>query len=142
MAIVTNTEHRINIPHEQDESDGGPHWVEIRNLSGSEMDEAQQSKSMKVLEQMGHLLNGLKTPTKTPEELEDERNHRDDLDVRRIAYDPDILIKYALLSWSYTDELPSNPGAILDAVTRDWLWDTIVDENTRLPLVSLSGGLS
>ena len=39
MAVVTNTGNKVYIPHEASEADGGPHWVEIRKLSGCEMEE-------------------------------------------------------------------------------------------------------
>lgn len=141
MAVVTNTAHKVYSPHESSEADGGPHWVEIRNLSGSEMDEAQQAKSLRVMEQMGHILKDLQGIKKTPEQLEEEARTKNDIEVRRQVYDPDVLMRHALLSWSYGD-LPDNPGEVLDAVTRDWLWDTLVEENTRPPLLSLSGGQS
>ena len=133
MAVVTNTGHKVYIPHEQSEADGGPHWVEIRNLSGSEMDEAQQVKSIRILEQMGHLWGELRHHAP-----KSDKATKDSLEVRRHSYDHDVLIKHAPLACSY-GELPEQPGHVLDAITRDWLWDTIVDENTRSPLPSPSG---
>lgn len=141
MGIVTNTSHRVNIPHEQDESNGGPHWVEIRKISGSELDEAAQVKQLAVLRRVGSLIKDMQG-VKPPEDTEEERLRKNTLEVRRETWDPEVLIKYALISWSYTDTLPDNPATVLDAFTRDWLWETIVEENTRPPLPLLSGGLS
>jgi hypothetical protein len=141
MGIVTNTSHRVDIPHERDESNGGPHWVEIRKISGSELDEAAQTRQLSVLQRMGSLIKDMQG-VKAPDDTEEERLRKNTLEARRETWDPEVLIKYALVSWSYTDTIPDNPGAVLDAVTRDWLWETIVEENTRAPLPLPYGDLN
>ena len=137
MGLISGTAHKVHVPHEQSEADGGPHWVEIRKLSGSEMDEASQSQTKQVLERMGDMMSTLQgaAPTSTDEE-------KNSLAVRRMVYDPVILIRHALVSWSYNTEVPEDPGSELDNLTRDWLWETIVDENTSPPVPSPSGGQS
>ena len=136
MGLIQGTAHKVQVPHEQTEENGGPHWVEIRKLSGSEMDEASQSASAKVIERMGDMLATLQG-AKPPEQTDEEKNS---LLVRRASYDPDILIRHALVSWSYPEESSQDPGGQLDSLTRDWLWETIVDENTHPPVPLPSGG--
>tara|TARA_Y100000310_G_scaffold333905_2_gene412444 strand:+ start:15424 stop:15837 length:414 start_codon:yes stop_codon:yes gene_type:complete len=137
MGLISGTAHKVQVPHERSEADGGPHWIEIRKLSGAEMDEASHSQTTKVLERMGDMMGTLQgsAPTSTNEE-------KNSLAVRRMVYDPEILIHYALLSWSYREEVQENPGAQLDSITRDWLWEIIVDENTYPPVPSPYGGQS
>ena len=137
MALITGTAHKVYIPHEATEADGGPHWVEIRKLSGSEMDEAQASRMDTLMERMGNLMaqmNGMRTPS--------DNTDSDSVETRRQLYDPEVLIKHALVAWSYKVAIDGNPGAQLDAVTRDWLWNVIVEENTRPPASLPSGGPS
>ena len=134
MALITGTAHKVYIPHEDSKADGGPHWVEIRKLSGSEMDEAQASRMATLMERMGSLMtqmNGMRTPS--------DDTDSDSIETRRQLYDPEVLIKHALVAWSYGADIDENPGGQLDAVTRDWLWGVIVEENTRPP-ASLPGG--
>lgn len=135
MAIVTNTVHKVYIPHECSEADGGPHWVEIRNLSGSELDEAQRVTNIRIMDEFAHLMKDLPKPD--PDEKQNE-TAKNSLESRRQSYDPNVMMKHALVGWSY-GALPENPGAVLDAITRDWLWSLLTDENTRPPLLSLSG---
>ena len=137
MALITGTAHTVYIPHEASNDDGGPHWVEIRKLSGAEMDEAQASRMATLMERMGSLMtqmSGIRTPS--------EDADKDTIESRRQLFDPDVLIGYALVAWSYTTSIDGSPGAQLDAVTRDWLWDVIVEENTRPPVSSPGGGPS
>ena len=137
MGLIEGTYHKVHIPHEQTEEDGGPHWVEIRKLSGAEMDEASQSQTKQVLDRMGDVIGTLQGSAPTP--TDEERNS---LLVRRQVYDPEILIHHALRAWSYSQDVDGNPCGQLDAITRDWLWETIVDENTYPPVPLPSGGQS
>ena len=137
MALISGTTHKVYIPHETSEADGGPHWVEIRKLSGSEMDEAQASRMDTLMERMGGLMErmaGVRTPS--------DNVDADSIETRRQLYDPDVLIKHALVSWSYEADIDGSPGGQLDAVTRDWLWSVVVEENTRPPASLPSGGPS
>ena len=134
MGLIQGTAHKIQVPHEQSEANGGPHWVEIRKLSGSEMDEASQSQTTKVLERMGDMIATLQGTVREPTDKE-----KNSLVVRRMVYDPEVLIRHALVSWSYREEVGEDPGTQLDSITRDWLWETIVDENTYPPVPSPSG---
>jgi len=130
MGLITGTAHKVDVPHERSEADGGPHWVEIRKLSGSDMDEANHSATAKVLDRMGEVLNSLPSSAKPPTPTLEEQNS---MAIRRAVYDPVILIKHALMSWSYHEEIGPDPGSQLDSITRDWLWELIVEENTHPP---------
>ena len=128
MALIDKSPKRFDIPHELGE------WVELRLLSGSEMDKAQESATAKMMARMTEILSVMKSVPQTDTKADDS------ITARRIAYDPTILIEHALVSWSYSDEVSSDTIGQLDAVTRDWLWDTIVEKNTRPPVLSLGGG--
>jgi len=136
MGLIQGTAHKVQVPHEQTEENGGPHWVEIRKLSGSEMDEASQAQTQGILDRMGDMIGSLSSTT-PPTMTDEEKNS---LLVRRATYDPEVLIRHALVSWSYHEDKGPDPGSQLDAVTRDWLWETIVDENTHPPVPLPSGG--
>ena len=98
MALVDKTIKREYVPHEATEANGGPHWVDIRQLSGAEMDEAQDARTAKVLDRMGSMMAAL-------DKLPDPDRDKDSTEVRRQVYDPDILINHALQAWSYDDLL-------------------------------------
>ena len=137
MALIDNTTKREYVPHEPSEANGGPHWVEIRQLSGAEMDEAQDAKTAKVLDRLSTVIAGLQN-------LPDlgQTREKDSMEVRRQVYDPDILINHALQAWSYNEPLGEAPSKQLDAITRDWLWELIVEANTRPPVPSPGGELN
>lgn len=136
MALIENTKHKLQIPHEQTEENGGPHWVEIRKLSGAEMDKAKDAQMDKLLERADQIgaLQG-----KAPEQTDAEKNS---IEARRQVYEPGTLIQAALVAWSYPVDIGPDPQAQIDGMTRDWLWNTIVEENTRPPEPSPSGGPS
>ncbi len=130
MAIITGETIRYPIPHEPSQ------WVELKLLSGRQMDKAEQLADAKAIQSLGPVmqeLQGIDLPepkVKTPEQ---ERA------AWRDRYDPEFLIKTALAQWSYTDEVPDDPEEVLDGVTRDWLWEFIVEQNSRPPALSLGG---
>lgn len=127
MALVGNTSKREFIPHEAGE------WVEVRLLTGAEMDEAQDSQTKQVIAKLGDMI---------PSAIQNAQSNRqpdDSIQARKLAYDSAILLHYAITAWSYDDPVRDNPGAQIDALTRDWLWEIIVEMNTRPP-VSLPGG--
>ncbi len=130
MAIITNETIRHDIPHEPGE------WVELKRLSGSQMDKAEEIVGTKAIQRLGPVmqeLQGIDLPEPKQKTPEQERA------TWRERYDPEFLINEALACWSYSDAIPDNPGAVLDGVTRDWLWDTIVLVNTRPPESSPGG---
>ena len=127
MALIDKSPKRFDIPHELGE------WVELRLLSGAEMDSAQESATAKMMARMTDILSAMKSVPQT------ESKPDDSITARRIAYDPTILLGHAVLAWSYGAEVNSETVGQLDAVTRDWLWETIVEENTRPPVSSLGG---
>jgi hypothetical protein len=128
MALIDKTTRRAHIPHEASEENGGPHWVDIRQLSGAEMDDASEARTDKVLARMSSVIAGLQNVPDL-----DKRTDKESMEVRRQTYDPDILINYALQAWSYSEPLGETPSRLLDAITRDWLWELIVEANTRPP---------
>jgi hypothetical protein len=127
MALISRKARPLAVPGEDGE------YIEIRSLTGAEMDEAQESRTQKMLlrlEAMGDLVKNLPAQ---------EARAVDTLEARREAYDPDILIDHAVTGWSYQEPLNGAASQQLDARTRDWLWSVIVEANTRPP-GSLPGG--
>jgi len=134
LAIIDkNRSDRFDIPHEPGE------WVMLRKLSGSEMDEADQENTRKVMERLAPILKDLDSTQAQAQAAAQDPN---DIKTRRATYDPGVLIKHALVGWSYAEEPDGSPSDMLDAITRDWLWDTIVLENTRPPEIVPAGELS
>lgn len=133
MAIITDHSDKYEMPHEPGE------WVMLKKLSGSQMDEADQENTRKVMERLGPIIAALGPEAQRQGREQKAAEDPNDIKIRRAGYDPDVLIKYALAGWSYDEEPDGNPADMLDAITRDWLWDTIVLENTRSPEQSPGG---
>ena len=128
MALIDKSPKRSDIPHEPGE------WVDLRLLSGAQMDKAQDSATTKMMAKMSDVLPLMKSLPQSDSKPDDSIN------TRRISYDPTILLESALAAWSYAEDVSSDTIEQLDAITRDWLWDTIVEQNTRPPAPLLGGG--
>ena len=128
MAIITDETTRYMIPHEAIARE----WVELKKLSGAQMDDADQVNTAKAMERIGPIMAAL-GPDALKAQAQAKDEDPDDIKTRRAGYDPATLINYALLGWSYDEEITPENVSRLDAITRDWLWDTIVEENTRPP---------
>ena len=130
MAIITDESERYDIPHESGQ------WVELKKLSGRQMDKAEDLADARAIESLGPVMQGLQgidlpePKAKTPAQERAVWHER---------YDPEFLIKHSLVKWSYTDELPDDPESVLDGITRDWLWAFIVEQNSRPPALSPGG---
>lgn len=133
MAIITDHSDRYNHPHEPDQ------WVMLKRLSGAQMDEADYTNTTKVLERLGPIMAAMGPEATQQSQAQAKDQDPNDIKTRRSGYDPGVLIKYAVTGWSYPEEPDDNPADMLDAITRDWLWDTIVLENTRPPVSAPSG---
>ncbi len=133
MAIVTDESTRFPIPHEPDE------WMMLKRLSAVQMDIADQAGTAKVMERIAPIMAAL-GPDAPKQALADVAEaDPDDIKTRRAAYDPETLINMALTGWSYDEEVEYATVSQLDTATRDWLWDTIVQENTRPPAPAPGG---
>ena len=117
MALVGREIERVEIPHEDGQ------WVELRALSGAELDEAERRNTRRVLEMVqGVDLGSIPTTGQDPDERER----------RRAAYEPETLIRHALVGWSYAEPCDDEHKALLDAPTRAWLVEAILERNVRL----------
>ena len=123
MALVdVSKTGKLDIPHEPGE------WIEVRPLLASEMDAARDARLKRL---MGVWAGG-EIP-KTPRG--DERDEREETaETRASAYNPETLLGYAVVGWSYDHVF--TPGVqehieLLDAATRDWLHQELVERNTR-----------
>ena len=114
--LVTDKRTEWEIPHEP-----GQHMT-FRPLSGSELDEAERAATKRILD----MAQGLDlSKLSTTQDVSDR-------DTRRTKYDADILIKYGVVDWSYQAECDETTKRDLDARTRDWARDIILDMNVRL----------
>jgi len=119
LVDVSKTE-KLDIPHEPGE------WIEVRPLLASEMDAARDARLKRL---MGMWAGG--DIPKTPER-DEEREETPE--TRASGYNPETLLGYAVVGWSYDHDF--TPGAqehieLLDAGTRDWLHQELVERNTR-----------
>lgn len=118
MALVGKTT-RKTIPHEPGA------WIEFRELSGREMDEADRENT-----KASFLLFKDIDPAALKAAREGQQTAAAD---PRDGYDKDTLCKYGIVAWSY--EEPCLPASVekLDAQTRDWASSVILDMNLRAP---------
>lgn len=115
MSLVGKEKIRKDIPGEPGE------WMEFRELSGSELDEADRVATRHIIDMMqGVDLSALKTPT----EVDETRR-------RQAAYDADVLIKYGVVTWSYEEPCTEENKRLLASATRNWARDVILDMNLR-----------
>ena len=115
MGIVGLQRIRRDIPGEPGQ------WMEFRELSGSELDEADRVATRRVIDMMqGVDLSSLKTPTEV-----------DETKRRQAAYDPDVLIQYGVVGWSYEEPCTPENKRLLTSATRNWARDVILDMNLR-----------
>lgn len=122
MLVDTNKVERLAIPHELG------NWIEIRQLTGVEMDEASDVSTSRTLKQYKESLDAILGAGRDRQRDESQRD-------RKALYDSRTLLNKAVTGWSY--EAPVTPDNIelLDGATRDWIWEEIVNRNTR-PLQS------
>jgi len=128
MALVGRETERVEVPHEPGQ------WVELRALSGAELDQAERRNTRRVLEMVqGMDLVGITAPAQEADERER----------RQASYDPETLIKHAVVAWSYEQPCDDEHKTLLDAPTRTWLAEAILDRNVRLESgKGGSGGIS
>ena len=125
MGLVdTNSKERVDIPHEPDQ------WVELRPLTGIQMQEAADIRTQKTLSRLSDLFTKVdpKTFQKAQSGAEEETQQ----------YDEETLISYAVVGWSYEEPCTGPNKELLDSTTRAWLAKEIESRNTHGPL---PGGL-
>jgi len=121
MLIDRTRKERLDVPHESGE------WVEIRQLTGAELDEASDKVTNKMMAQFGPNLESLMKVSRQAREQEVAASADD----RKQLYDADTVLNSAEVGWSYGAPVSPDNIALLDAVTRDWLWAEVVKRNTR-----------
>lgn len=120
MALVNISKVvRLDIPHEPEE------WVEVRPVTGYEMDEAEDAITVDYVKKFGSSLDVLIKYASERESTERSGSYK--------AYDWLVLFKHAVLKWSYSEEPSPATFKRLDTETRDWLHRTIVEMNKRPP---------
>ena len=119
MLIDRNQLERLSVPHELGE------WVDIRALTGAEMDRASDVMTEKALKQFGDSLEAIMNVSSKKTEATTQN--------RKQGYDPTTLLNCAVAAWSYHLPVSRDSIELLDAITREWLWEQIVERNTRPP---------
>ena len=114
---------RLNIPHESGE------WIEVRQLSGLELDEASDVQVLKITKRLGSIdaatIDALRTGRDGAEAPAAQQDPA-------LSYDAETLLKYAVVGWSYTQyQCDEQTKRLLDAVTLKWLVSEIVNMNVR-----------
>ena len=112
MAIVGRVT-RHEIPHEPGE------WFGFRELTGFEMDQAR----MEGVRQASKLVQGLDFSA-----MRDSGQATAD---PRELYDKTTLVRWGVTEWSYREECSLEMRDRLDARTRDWAAEVILNMNLR-----------
>src|SRR3990167_10842966 len=111
MGLVSKSRERVDVPYEKGE------WIELQALSGFALESARRAKMQASIAMMQDVdldrmkaFSGVSTVVQTPQDM----------------YDHDELLRHSIVAWSYADTV--NVGD-LDARTRNWLVDLILDRN-------------
>ncbi len=118
MAIVNNTARRVEIPHESGE------WFEIKRLSWRQLELAQEEASNKLLERMKQMGGDLVTALRQVGE-EEKNKDRDPVE----KYDRWIVLRGAIVKWSYDEKLNDENIEALDEETAQWAFREILSLN-------------
>lgn len=113
--------------------------VVVRSLRGTEMDEAADVQVRRTLVDWGETIEAIQKYTK----IQQQQQQEDTIESRVRKYDGSVLLRYAIVSWSYSESVTDEEIKNLDAVTRAWLVEEVVIRNTRpLPLLRRGGSNS
>ncbi len=118
MAIVSNTARRVEIPHEPGE------WIEIKKLSWRQLELAQEEASNKLLARMKQMGGDLVTALR---QLGEEEKDKDRDPIQK--YDLWVVLRGAIVKWSYEEELNDENVEALDEQTAQWVFREILSLN-------------
>ena len=117
----TPTEKRTTPPEVDAE---GPEFT-FRRLTGHQLDEAEEEATKKALKLVAQLPPEAVAAMQRP-------GTREALGAKRreaSTYDADRLIRYGLMSWSYSEPCDDEHKALLDVRCRDWCAAVITEMN-------------
>lgn len=145
MALTRGQTEEVAIPHEPG------HWLRLRKLSWTQLDEARRAKGRKVLRNMANdpeavkllaevqAINADKPAATTPAEA--LTVPADPLD----EYDQQTLLEFGVVGWSYDEDVTPESIADLDEVTAEWAARQVLPKpktpEERLDFTSLSPAL-
>ena len=112
--LVGKTERR-DIPHESG------NWMEFRQLSGLELDEAEAAAMLKALALVKGLDAGAMATLQAQAGAQEQEQ----------SHDKDTLVCHGIAAWSYPEPCDEENKRKLDAVTRDWAAAVILEMNVR-----------
>lgn len=115
MALVRDLRERHDVPHEPGE------WIEFRLLSWRELEEAQERRLRRLLEQVREM-GGLEALAGAERAGGGEPSPRE-------MYDHGVLLERAIVAWSYDAPVSPETIALLDPVTKEWAVDVVLRLN-------------
>lgn len=120
MAIVTGVKEQHDIPHEPGE------WVEFRMLSWKQLDEARKARTLDSINQAralgGELFQALNANTVSEAQRAQLGPGNE--------FDHELLLRAAIVSWSYAEPVTPENLAALDPATKDWAVSMILTMST------------
>ena len=122
MGLVTHIPpKRVYVPEEDGQ------WVEIRKLSGSQLNKARRAAATAAIQQAREFGGDLFAVISRA----DPREIRDVVQQPEHGLDPDTLLHAAVVAWSYADPIDAEHLDALDSETREWLVREIAKFSTR-----------
>ena len=118
--MLAGQKEKRDIPHEEGQ------WFEFQTLSGKQLEEAKALEQERALRQMREMGQDLIQAMQARGGAAAEPAPVD-------FYDKDFLVRYAVTAWSYDAPCNDENKLLLDAATREWAAETIVEINTRTP---------
>jgi hypothetical protein len=125
--LVSKIVEKIDIPHEEGQ------WVEIRSLSFTAMEEANDNKQERDLMQVkrmgGDVFEAIVRSSKKTETTSKDEEDDPKKGVTLESYDKETLLRKAIVAWSYDGKPTVDRIRDLDARTANWLSREIYERN-------------
>ena len=124
--MLAGRKERRDVPHEPEQ------WIEFRTLSGAQLDEAEEMQTQRSLA----MVKGLDVSAVQAMSSQSSDQRREQAESQK--YDKDTLVRFGVFAWSLGEPCTDENKALLDAETRDWAVEQILEMNVR-PLATSSG---
>tara|TARA_B100000949_G_scaffold4534_2_gene3936 strand:+ start:7109 stop:7522 length:414 start_codon:yes stop_codon:yes gene_type:complete len=125
--LVSKIVEKIDIPHEEGQ------WVEIRSLSFTAMEEANDNKQERDLMQVKRMGGDVfEAIVRSSNKTETDSKGEDDAPKKGVtvdSYDKETLLRKAIVGWSYDGKPTLERIRDLDARTANWLAREIYERN-------------
>ena len=125
--LVSKIVEKVDIPHEEGQ------WIEIRNLSFTAMEEANDNKQERDLLQVKRMGGDVfEANVRSSNKKEKESKDEEDSTTKGgsfESYDKETLLRKAIVGWSYDGKPTVERIRDLDARTANWLSREIYERN-------------